>query len=208
VPTAALFMLALPWAGPCAGAPAQVVAQPPPAAPAAGPAAPGYASGPSSEPHSPAASADDPTGRPVPQRTGGDESRTIGGGSAGGDNTGGWLRTLGALAVVAGLIFAARWFLRRWGASGPAGQAGPMEVLARASVAPRQQLLLVRLGKRLVLIGAGGGTMSTLAEVSDQAEVDELMRSVKAAKGASFAGLLTRQKKGFLAEAAKDAEKK
>ena len=107
--------------------------------------------------------------------------------------------------MVAGLIFAARWFLRRWGASGPAGQAGPMEVLARASVAPRQQLLLVRLGKRLVLIGAGGGTMCMLAEVSYQAEVDELMRSVRAAKGASFAGLLTRRKEGFNAE---DAEKK
>jgi flagellar biogenesis protein FliO len=80
-----------------------------------------------------------------------------------------------------------------------------MEVLARASVAPRQQLLLVRLGKRLVLIGAGGGTMCTLAEVSDQAEVDELMRSVKAAKGASFAGLLMRQKKGSIAE---NAEKR
>ena len=190
--TAALFMLALPWAAPCAGAPSENAARTADTAPAA----------------------TAPSGAPsnnlneqvvLPPRAGGDESRTIGGGSAGGDNPGGWLRTLGALAVVAGLIFAARWLLRRWGASGPAGQAGPMEVLARASVAPRQQLLLVRLGKRLVLIGAGGGTMCMLAEVSDQAEVDELMRSVKAAKGASFAGLLTRRKEGFNAE---DAEKK
>jgi len=187
-------MLALPWAAPCAGAPTENASRATATAPAA--TSPGNAS------------SDDPAKRVVPHRTLSDESRPIGGGPSGSDNPGGWLRTLGALAVVAGLIFAARWFLRRWGASGPAGQAGPMEVLARASVAPRQQLLLVRLGKRLVLIGAGGGTMSTLAEVSDQAEVDELMRSVKAAKGASFAGLLTRQKKGFNAENAENAEKR
>jgi flagellar biogenesis protein FliO len=186
-------MLALPWAAPCAGAPTENASRATATAPAV--TSPGEAP------------SDDSAKRVVPRKTGGDESRPIGGGPSGSDASG-WLRTLGALAVVAGLIFAARWLLRRGGASGPAGQAGPMEVLARASVAPRQQLLLVRLGKRLVLIGAGGGTMSTLAEVSDQAEVDELMRSVKAAKGASFAGLLTRQKKGFLAEATEDAEKR
>jgi len=189
MPTAALIMLALPWAAPCPGAPDEPAAQPPPTAP-----------------HSPGTSADDQAERPVPRRTGGDESRTIGGGASDGDSARGWLRTLGALAVVAGLIFAARWLLRRWGATGPAGQAGPMEVLARASVAPRQQLLLVRLGTRLVLIGAGGGTMTTLAEVTDQAEVDELIQSVKAVKGAGLAGLLTRQNKGFLARNAKSAE--
>ena len=191
MPTAALIMLALPWAAPCPGAPTGNASRAP--APAA--TAPAEAS------------LDDQAGRVVPRKTGGDESRPIGGGGSGGDVVG-WLRTLGALAVVAGLIFAARWLLRRCGVSAPAGQAGPMEVLARASVAPRQQLLLVRLGKRLVLIGSGGGTMTTLAEVSDEAEVDDLMQSVKAAKGAGLAGLLTRQKKGFVAEPAESDEKK
>jgi flagellar protein FliO/FliZ len=189
-------MLALPWAAPCPGAPTEDASRAARTAPAATVPA--------------EAASDDPTGRVVPPRTGGDESRPIGGGPANGGGAVGWLRTLGALAVVAGLIFAARWFLRRWGASAPAGQAGPMEVLARASVAPRQQLLLVRLGKRLVLIGAGGGTMTTLAEVSDDAEVDDLMRSVKAAHGAGLAGLLMRRKEGLNAEhaeSAKDAEK-
>jgi hypothetical protein len=50
--------------------------------------------------------------------------------------------------------------------------------------------------------------MTTLAEVSDEAEVDDLMQSVKAAKGAGLAGLLTRQKKGFVAEPAESDEKK
>jgi flagellar biogenesis protein FliO len=188
-------MLALPWAAPCPGAPTEDASRATAPAPAA--TAPAEAS------------SDDQAGRVVPRKTGGDESRPIGGGGSGGDVVG-WLRTLGALAVVAGLIFAARRLLRRWAGSAPAGQAGPMEVLARASVAPRQQLLLIRLGKRLVLIGSGGGTMTTLAEVSDEAEVDDLMQSVKAAKGAGLAGLLTRRKEGFNAEnaeIAKDAEK-
>lgn len=181
MPTAALFMLALSWAAPCAG-------------------------GPTSD-RSPAtamakASSDDPASRAVPKRKDDDESRLVGG-RPDNDKSDGWLRTLGALAVVAVLIFAARWLLRRWGAAGPAGLAGPMEVLARASVAPRQQLLLVRLGKRLVLIGAGGGAMSTLAEVTDPAEVNELMQAVKSAKDGTFAGLLTRYAGGR--PSAKDA---
>jgi flagellar biosynthetic protein FliO len=184
-------MLALPWAAPCPGAPTENASM------AAAPAATAPAE----------ASSDDQAGRVVPRKTGGDESRAVVGRASDGGAVG-WLRTLGALAVVAGLIFAARWFLRRWGVAAPAGQAGPMEVLARASVAPRQQLLLVRLGKRLVLIGAGGGTMTTLAEVSEEAEVDELMQSVKATRGASLAGLLTRRKEGFNAENAESAEKK
>lgn len=191
MPAAALFMLALAWAAPCSGAPTKNASRAADTAPAATARS--------------EASSDDQAGRVVPRKTGGDESRPIGSGGSGSDPNG-WLRTLGALAVVAGLIFAVRWLLRRWGASGQAGQAGPMEVLARASIAPRQQLLLVRLGKRLVLIGAGGGTMTTLAEVSDEAEVDELMQSVKATKGASLAGLLKRQRKGLIAEDAKDAK--
>ena len=66
----------------------------------------------------------------------------------------------------------------------------------------------MRLGKRLVLIGAGGGTMTTLAEVSDPAEIEELMQSVKATRGASLAGLLMRRKEGLNAEHAERAEKK
>lgn len=172
MPTVALLMLVLPWAAPCAGGPTS-----------------------DRSPATAKVSSDDPASRAVPKRKDDDESRLVGGG-AGDDKSDGWLRTLGALAVVAVLIFAARWFLRRWSAAGPAGLAGPMEVLARASVAPRQQLLLVRLGQRLVLIGAGGGAMSTLAEVTDPAEVNELMQAVKSAKDGTFAGLLTRYAKG------------
>ncbi len=163
-----LFMLALSWAGPCLGGPTS-----------------------DRSPSTAKAASDDPGSRVVRPLTGGVESRRLGDGT-GEDDSNGWLRTLGALAVVAALIFAVRWFLRRWSAGGSTAHAGPMEVLARASVAPKQQLLLVRLGKRLVLIGTGGGAMSTLAEVTESAEVEELMRAVESAKAGFLAGLLTR----------------
>ncbi len=174
--TAALFMLALSWAVPCAG----------------GPTSDRSAMATTTKAEAPSG---DPSSRAVTRRNGGDESRRVGRGSDN-DKSDGWLRTLGALAVVAALIFAARWFLRRWGAAGTTSLTGPMEVIAKASVAPHQQLLLVRLGKRLVLIGTGSGAMSTLAEVTDPAEVNELMQAVKSAKDGTFAGLLKRYAKG------------
>lgn len=150
-----------------------------------------WAGGPTSGRALATAPSGDPASRAVPRRADNVESQPVGG-RHNSDKSDGWLRMLGAMAVVTALIFAARWLLRRWGAAGPMAHAGPMEVLARASVAPRQQLLLVRLGKRLVLIGAGGGAMSTLAEVTDPAEVDDLMQAVKSGKDSTLAGLLTR----------------
>jgi len=174
-------MLALSWAAPCAGGPT---------------------SNKTTAPETGTASRDDLDSRAVPKRKGDVESRRVGGRSDD-DKSDGWGRMLGALAVVAVLIFAARWFLRRWDAAGPTALAGPMEVLARAPVAPRQQLLLVRLGKRLVLIGAGGGAMSTLAEVTDPAEVNELIQAVKSPTVGALAGLLRRCAGG--GRSAKDA---
>jgi len=138
---------------------------------------------------------EDESAKPLPKRSDGDESRFVGTGRRR-DDGGGWLQTVGALAAVAVLIFAARWFLRRWSPAGSAGAAGPMEVVARASVAPRQQLLLVRLGGKLVLIGTGGGAMTTLAEVTDPAEVEKLIADAKAAGGKGLAGLFGKYAKG------------
>lgn len=172
MPTAVLFMLALPWATPCQGS---------------RPAGPTSADANSIvTAHTPS----DDANRTVVPRTGEAEQRLVGGPKGAGIDDDGWLRTLGALGIVAGLIFAARWLLKRWHPSALSGAAGPVEVLARAAVAPRQQVVLVRLGARLVLVGTGGGAMSTLAEVTDPAEVRALIDAVKSAAGKGIAGLL------------------
>ncbi|MDY6913677.1 MAG: flagellar biosynthetic protein FliO [Planctomycetota bacterium] len=88
-----------------------------------------------------------------------------------------WLQTVLALAVVIVLIFLARWLLRRVGAvTGTGRSAGLIEVLARSSLSPRHQLFLVRLGQRLILVGAGPqGGLAALTEITDQAEVSRLV---------------------------------
>lgn len=87
------------------------------------------------------------------------------------------LRTVLALAVVVALIFGLRFVLRRFGGGrGARGASAPMSVLARTSVSARQQLLLVRLGRRLILAGSGPEGMTLLTEIHDADEVAHLIR--------------------------------
>ena len=106
----------------------------------------------------------DVEGRPVPDRNGEP--------AAGG----GWVQTLVALGIVAALIFAVRYVLRRYaGRTGGKATSNALEVLTRTPVSPRQQLLLVRLGRRLVLVGCGPEGMTPLTEVTDREEVASLL---------------------------------
>jgi flagellar biogenesis protein FliO len=73
----------------------------------------------------------------------------------------GW--TLVVLALAAGLALAARRLLRR---SGLLGGDGPIRVLARKLLAPRQELLVVEVGRRVFLIGSTRERLSTLGELS------------------------------------------
>lgn len=91
------------------------------------------------------------------------------------DTLGDWGRTALALGVVVAIIFLLRWAARKFGGRRALpGRPGTIEVLARASLQPRQHLLLVRLGRRLILLGASPNAVSTLAEITDPEEVAEL----------------------------------
>ena len=106
----------------------------------------------------------------------------------------GLLQTLGALAIVVVLIFLARLLLRRAsGQAGPSGGGGPVEILTRRQAGPKQQLMLVRLGERLILVGAGPGGFAALSEVTDAREVERLMQSAAEDRRGTFAGMLRRR---------------
>lgn len=123
-----------------------------------------------------------------------DESRPLGtpaqpfsisdhaaGGTSGGSS---WiLNTVTALGAVVGLILVGRAALVRLTGRTPATTHSPaVQVISRVALAPRQHVLLLRLGHRLLVVGDSGSTLSTLANIDDPDEVATMLKAVAAAQ--------------------------
>jgi flagellar biogenesis protein FliO len=80
------------------------------------------------------------------------------------------VRVVGALVVVVGIAFAAKWWLRRTGLAARV-QGGTFEVIARQSVGRGQHVLLARFGPRLLCVQQTRDGLRTLSELTDPAEV-------------------------------------
>jgi flagellar biogenesis protein FliO len=110
----------------------------------------------------------------------------------------GWPRVLIALGVVVLLIFLARYLIRRAGkTAGRTGQRGPVQTLWRTNLSIKHQLFLVRLGRRLLLVGSAGGGLTTLCELSDPQEIAEALSAVDQGLGDSFISELDRQARQY-----------
>jgi flagellar biogenesis protein FliO len=140
----------------------------------------------------------------------GDRSASSTSGGTSTPTTGRTLTTVvGALAVCLGVFFILVWITKR---HAPAGLAPlPKEVvesLGRASLNSRQQLQLLRIGRKLVLLHVTSTTAETLTEIVDPAEVDRLVglcqQTSPNSVTASFREVLTHYEaepaKGFLGE--------
>jgi len=118
---------------------------------------------------------------------------------------GSWLSTLGALGLVLALILAAAYVVRRGMPGQPASlPAEALAILGRKALDHRHGLHLVRLGARVLLLGTSQQGLTTLAEVSEPAEVEALValcRS-KAGLGGGFAERLARWRGTDVPEAA------
>jgi flagellar biogenesis protein FliO len=91
-------------------------------------------------------------------------------------------RVIVALGAVIALIFAVRWAGRRFlgmNAMSPGGGAGAVRVLSKTVLSPKQQLMLVQVGKRVVLVANTGVQMNALCEISDAEEVAKLVGEVQ-----------------------------
>jgi flagellar biogenesis protein FliO len=103
-----------------------------------------------------------------------------------GESTGSpWvLNTITALGLVVGLILLLRAVMNKLsggravtfgGASGKA-----VEVLGRTAIAPRQHVSILRVGHRLLVVGDGGGQMTTLADIADPDEIAAILKALAA----------------------------
>lgn len=89
---------------------------------------------------------------------------------------GSMLRVGMALAGVVGLILILKYgagTMLGVKAAGPRANKG-VRVLSRTTMGPRQQLVLLQVGRKLVLVADSGGTVSTVTEIVDPDEVAEL----------------------------------
>jgi flagellar biogenesis protein FliO len=122
----------------------------------------------------------------------------------------GWMvKTVGALVLVLCLIFAAKAALGRMtGSVSSSGFNPAVEVLSRVAIAPRNHILLIRLGKRVLVLSDSSAGLRKLADVSDPDEVAGLLASVSVAKPNSishgFSQLLRRFNSDYRLEEARE----
>jgi flagellar biosynthetic protein FliO len=100
-------------------------------------------------------------------------------------------RVAGSLAVVLTLIVLMYWAAKRLlpqsalaGRSGGGG--GAIHVLARTHLSPKQKILIVQVGRRVLVVGdGGGGQLNTLCEIDDADEAAALIGQIQGERGES-----------------------
>lgn len=156
-------------------------------------------------PEPPAASGEaDAEDRPIERRgariartAAGPDGAVARGGSRGTDA--GWfsrISSLWPLAVVLGLIgtlvlLAKRLLPRQW--RGPLGGRGMVVVLGRQSVAARQSVALLKVGRRIVLVGMTPDRLTHLDTITDPDEVAELVGRSASGKTGSLTSVFERE---------------
>ncbi len=109
---------------------------------------------------------------PLPAAEHGDSQR-----SSGGSALSAIFSVLFSLAIVLGLFMLIAWLARR-GLPKTSARLLPLDavdVLGRAPLAGRQQMHLIRLGNKLLLVCVSQNGVNTLGEVADPAEVERLV---------------------------------
>lgn len=114
-------------------------------------------------------------------------------------------RVLAALGIVIGLIFVLRWFGRFFfPATGGRGKSRAVEVISRSPLSPKQQVMLLRVGRRLIVVGDSGSQMNPLCEITDPDEVAALVGQLQGERSSTparaFGSMFGRSRQVFEAE--------
>jgi flagellar biogenesis protein FliO len=80
-------------------------------------------------------------------------------------------RVVFALALVLILFFALRWAVKRYFPNVAGASNGIVRVLSRSPLTPKQHVLLVQVGKRVLVVADNGTQMNSLSEITDADEV-------------------------------------
>jgi flagellar biogenesis protein FliO len=105
-----------------------------------------------------------------------------------------------ALAVVIGAIFGLRWAGQRFFGISSVGDGGVVKVLSRSTIGPRQQVILMQVGKRVLVVANSATGINTLCEVSDGEEIASLVSEAKRPvieRAKSFKSLFGRAEANF-----------
>ena len=90
------------------------------------------------------------------------------------------MRTQKMLAIVLSLIFVMRWGGKRLFPQSAGQRASrAVNVLARNVISPKQQLLVIQVGKRLIVVGDSGQQMNALCEITDADEAAALIGQIE-----------------------------
>jgi flagellar biosynthetic protein FliO len=107
--------------------------------------------------------------------------------------SGGWLDFALPLAAVLALIGAVVWAVKKYlpNVRRLTGSTA-MKVVARTHLSPRQSIAVVRLGRRLLVVGQTADNLSPLGVVEDPEEVSELLGQIESGKAGSAVGNFNR----------------
>lgn len=111
------------------------------------------------------------------------------------------------LLVVLGVVMGIAAAVKKWmpGAARVTG-GGAISILARQYVSSKQSLCLVRLGRRVVLVGMTPNSMTTLSEVTDADEIATIASALERGKAGSFSTALSKLSDSDAAVEAPDDE--
>ena len=115
------------------------------------------------------------------------------------------LSLVAVLALVVVLFLVAKRFLPRGAFAQQAG--GAVQVLARTAISPKQRVILLQVGRRILVVADGGQALTTLSEIKDSDEAAALIAQLQTERSSgSFTAALNSAMEKFRSAQSSAAE--
>lgn len=89
-------------------------------------------------------------------------------------------RVVLSLVLVIATIFLLRWIAQQFfGAPAAKRSSRAVQVLSRSMIAPKQHVVLLQVGRRVIVVGDSGTQMNSLCEITDADEIASLMGQLR-----------------------------